>query len=77
LPLIEETHLPWSEIASVTSERCKFLYRSLVPFRYPLEVFTVATASAAIPFTVECVPGAKRAAREIASRTGQEVRRAG
>ncbi len=76
LPEIQETLVRWSEVTSVSRERRKFTYRSRIPFSYPLDVYTMVTAGAAIPFTKECIPGAKRAAREIAARIGQEVRRA-
>lgn len=74
LPEIQ-TQVRWSGITSVTRERRKFTYRSLIPFTYPLDVYTIVTSGAAIPFTNECIPGAKRAAREVAARIGQDVRK--
>lgn len=70
LPDIPETQLRWSEVSAVKCERRKFLYRSAIPFQYPLDVFTIESARVAIPFTVECVPGARRAAQKIAERIG-------
>jgi len=77
LPEIPGTHLRWSEVTGVTSQRRKFVYRSLVPFVYPLDVYTLVTAGRPIAFTKECVPQANAAARAIARRIGQEVRRIG
>ncbi len=71
LPEIQETQLPWSAITDVICERRKFVYPSLVPFSYPLSVYSIVTAGAPISFTVECIPTAKRAAREIAGRLGR------
>jgi hypothetical protein len=73
LPEFQDTRLRWSEISSVTCERRKFICQSLVPFRYPLDVYTIGTGAAAIPFTRECIPSARQAARAIATRLGQEV----
>lgn len=73
LPEIAETRIPWSDVLEITRQRRKFLYRSLIPFEYPLEVYTIVTEDAEFPFTRECVPGAKRVAEQIAARLGQEI----
>jgi len=67
---ISETVLPWSTIRTVTRERRKFLYRSVIPFEYPLHVYTIVTATGAVAFTRECFPGAERAAMDVAARVG-------
>lgn len=74
LPEVPETRVNWNELRAVTRDRRKFLYRSAIPFQYPLDVYTLVTANAAIPFTRECLPGARRAAQAIAARIGQEIR---
>ena len=71
LPEIQDMLLPWSEVTGVTSDRRKFSYRSVIPFEYPLDVYTILTTGGAIPFTKECVPGAAQAAQAISSRVGR------
>jgi hypothetical protein len=75
LPEVLDTHVPWSDLIEITQQRRTFMYRSLIPFEYPLEVYTIVTAGVSIPFTNECIPGAKRAARELAARLGRDIRR--
>jgi len=70
LPDIPETRLSWSEITSVKSERRKFTYRSLVPFAYPLDVYSIVTPAATYSFTKECFPRAHAIAEKIRQRAG-------
>jgi hypothetical protein len=73
LPPVQETRVPWFEVMEVTKARRNFIYRSLIPFRYPLSVYTIATGEGEISFTRERVIGAKRTAEEIAARLGQDI----
>jgi uncharacterized protein (DUF58 family) len=66
LPEVPETRLPWSEIKGVPRERRKFVYPSLIPFEYPLDVYTIE-ARTKIPFTKECLPNAASIAAKIAA----------
>jgi len=73
LPDIAETRIAWCDVMEITKEQHKFVYPSLIPFRYPLDVYTIVTEDREIPFTQECVSGAKRVAREVAERLGQNI----
>lgn len=73
LPDIPEIRLPWSDIETITCERRRFIYPSVVPFSYPLDVYTIVSAAAVISFTVECTVTARRAAREIARRLNRDL----
>jgi hypothetical protein len=73
LPDVAETRTAWCDVLEITKERRKFRYSSLIPFEYPLDVYTIVTEEGDIPFTRECVIGARRLAQDIATRLGQEI----
>lgn len=72
LPMVQ-TSIRWDEIGAITHQRRSFVYPSLIPFAYRLDVFTILAGTSTISFTVECLPGAKQIAREMAARTGREL----
>src|SRR5262249_16360217 len=39
LPAVAETRIPWFEVMEITRQRRAFLYRSLIPFKYPLDLY--------------------------------------
>lgn len=73
LPDVPHTTIPWSGVLSITSEKKRFVYPSVVPLGYPLTVFTLYSKSGGISFTRECIPNARRVAQEIAARLGCEL----
>jgi len=73
LPVVAETRVAWCDVMEITKERRKFTYPSLIPFEYPLDVYTIVTEEGEISFTPECVRGAKSIATEIAARLGQDI----
>jgi hypothetical protein len=72
LPMVQ-TRIRWDEISAVTRQRRSFVYPSLIPLAYRLDVFTIRAGGSAISFTVECIPGAKHIAREMAARAGRDL----
>jgi hypothetical protein len=70
---VPETVVPWSELLSIVSEKRRFVYPSVIPLGYPLEVFTFFTKTGGFSFTRECIPNAREIAREIATRIGCEI----
>ena len=72
LPMVEK-RIRWDEISAITRQRRSFVYPALIPFAYRLDVFTILAGGSAISFTVECLPGAKKIAREMAVRAGREL----
>lgn len=73
LPEVPQTLLPWNQLLSIASEKRRFIYPSVIPLGYPLEVFTLFCKSGGISFTRECIPNARRIAEEIATRLGCEL----
>lgn len=73
LPDLPQTHVPWTELLSIVREKKRFVYPSVVPLGYPLEVFTLYTKTGGISFTRECVPNARKAAQQIAAKLGSEL----
>ena len=73
LPDVPPTHVPWSELLSIVREKKRFVYPSVVPLGYPLEVFTLYTKTGGISFTLECIPNAHKAAQQIAAKLGSEL----
>ena len=70
LPDVPQTHIPWSELLSIVREKKRFVYPSVIPMGYPLEVFTLYTKTGGVSFTRECIPNALKAAQDIAAKLG-------
>jgi hypothetical protein len=73
LVTVSQTHLAWNEIDSVSRDRRTFMHRSLIPFSYSLDVFTIHAGAASFSFTNECISGAKQIAQDIAARIGRTI----
>lgn len=73
LVTVPQTHLAWNEMDFVSRERRTFMYRSLIPFSYPLDVYTIHAGARSFSFTHECISGAKQIAEDIAARIGRAI----
>ena len=70
---IEDTHLSWDEVQSITKERRRFVYPSVIALGYPLDVYTLRCRAREFEFTRECVRNARRVAQEIRAKVGGEL----
>ena len=62
-----DTKIRWHDLHGVTREWRRFVYPSVIPMGYKLEVFTLQYADEKIAFTRECVPHAQVIAERIAA----------
>ena len=70
---VATTYLQWDEVHSISKERRRFVYPSVIPLGYPLDVFTLHCRERDFAFTRECIRNARQVAQEIAARIGGEV----
>jgi hypothetical protein len=73
IPGTTETSLGWPDVTGVRHERRWITLGTFLNVRCRLDIYTIATTSTSLTFSLMDIPAPKRAAREIASRIGSEI----